>query len=282
MFENLVVTNADALTYTLLGTGTTFACTVLGAASVFVFGKKAFAHGAQSDAGASKVETISLGFAAGIMIAAAVWSLLIPAMELAREAGARPWLHATGGFLAGALFLKILDMAMPHLHPGSSTPEGPKTKLHRAQLLFIAITLHNLPEGGAVGLSSGMAAMEMDSLGPASALALAVGIGLQNIPEGAAVAIPMMGLSYSKFKAFLYGAFSGIVEPICGILVCLLLPFFAPAMPFFLAFAAGAMIYVVVEELIPAAHLSEHSDAGTLAVIIGFALMMTMDTMLAS
>lgn len=276
MLENFIVFNADALTYALLGTGTTFACTVLGAASVFLFGRQTPA----SVAGPSKVETVSLGFAAGIMIAAAVWSLLIPSMELAQEAGKTPWLHAAGGFLAGALFLKLLDMAMPHLHPGSSVPEGPKTKLHRAQLLFIAITLHNLPEGGAVGLASSAASMDGSAVGPASALALAIGIGLQNVPEGAAVAIPMMGLGYSKTKAFLYGAFSGLVEPVCGVLVCLLLPVFAPAMPFFLAFAAGAMIYVVVEELIPAAHLSEHSDAGTLAVIAGFALMMTMDTML--
>ena len=181
---------------------------------------------------------------------------------------------------AGALFLKLLDTALPHLHPGAARPEGPKTSMHRAMLLFIAITLHNVPEGGSVGLVAGSAALSGEPAALSSALALALGIGIQNIPEGAAVSLPLAGQGMSRMRAFLFGAFSGIVEPVFGLLVVLVLQTVMPAMPFMLAFAAGAMLYVVVEELIPAAHLSKHSDAGTLAVITGFILMMTLDTAL--
>lgn len=265
-----------ALLNTLLATGLTFLCTTIGSAAVFFMKPRR----APDDAGPRLAETLSLGFAAGIMVAAAVWSLLIPGMEAAESAGISPVAAAVGGFLAGAFFLKFLDMAMPHLHPGASVPEGPKTKLRRAQLLFLAITLHNLPEGGSVGLTSGMAALADSAPSLSAALALAIGIGIQNIPEGAAVSIPMAEQGYSRTKAFLFGAFSGVVEPVCGVVVVLGLPFFAPLMPFMLAFAAGAMLYVVVEELIPSAHLSEHSDAGTLAFIFGFALMMALDVAL--
>ena len=254
-----------ALLNTLLATGLTFLCTTIGSAAVFFMKPRR----APDDAGPRLAETLSLGFAAGIMVAAAVWSLLIPGMEAAESAGISPVAAAVGGFLAGAFFLKFLDMAMPHLHPGASAPEGPKTKL-----------LHNLPEGGSVGLTSGMAALADSAPSLSAALALAIGIGIQNIPEGAAVSIPMAEQGYSRMKAFLFGAFSGVVEPVCGVVVVLGLPFFAPLMPFMLAFAAGAMLYVVVEELIPSAHLSEHSDAGTLAFIFGFALMMALDVAL--
>lgn len=211
------------------------------------------------------------------MTAAAVWSLLIPAGDAAQDQGLTPWIVTTVGFIFGALFLKLLDSALPHLHPGSATPEGPKTSLHRAQLLFLAITLHNLPEGGSVGLSAGLAGLSENPVALSSALALAIGIGLQNIPEGAAVSIPMASQGHSRWKAFLFGTFSGVVEPICGLIVVLGLPYFMGLMPWMLAFAAGAMIYVVVEELVPSAHLSEHSDLGTLSFMTGFAIMMALD-----
>ena len=241
----------NALAQTALATGFTFLCTTAGAAAVF-FMKPGSVRGR----GAQLAETLSLGFAAGIMIAAG------------------------SGVAAGALFLKLLDTALPHLHPGAARPEGPKTSMHRAMLLFIAITLHNVPEGGSVGLVAGSAALSGEPAALSSALALALGIGIQNIPEGAAVSLPLAGQGMSRMRAFLFGAFSGIVEPVFGLLVVLVLQTVMPAMPFMLAFAAGAMLYVVVEELIPAAHLSKHSDAGTLAVITGFILMMTLDTAL--
>lgn len=265
----------NALAQTALATGFTFLCTTAGAAAVF-FMKPGSVRGR----GAQLAETLSLGFAAGIMIAASVWSLIIPAQEMAQAQGGTPWLAAGSGVAAGALFLKLLDTALPHLHPGAAQPEGPKTSMHRAMLLFIAITLHNVPEGGSVGLVAGSAALSGEPAALSSALALALGIGIQNIPEGAAVSLPLAGQGMSRMRAFLFGAFSGIVEPVFGLLVVLVLQTVMPAMPFMLAFAAGAMLYVVVEELIPAAHLSKHSDAGTLAVITGFILMMTLDTAL--
>ncbi len=265
----------NALAQTTLATGFTFLCTAAGAAAVFFI-----KPGSGRGRGAELAETLSLGFAAGIMIAASVWSLIIPAQEMAQAQGGTPWLAAGSGVAAGALFLKLLDTALPHLHPGAARPEGPKTSMHRAMLLFIAITLHNVPEGGSVGLVAGSAALSGEPAALSSALALALGIGIQNIPEGAAVSLPLAGQGMSRMRAFLFGAFSGIVEPVFGLLVVLVLQTVMPAMPFMLAFAAGAMLYVVVEELIPAAHLSKHSDAGTLAVIAGFILMMTLDTAL--
>lgn len=184
------------------------------------------------------------------------------------------------GFAAGAGFLKLLDAVLPHLHPGASKPEGPKTKMHRAMLLFLAITLHNIPEGGSVGLTAGLAAIAGDSASLSAAFALALGIGIQNIPEGAAVSLPLAGQGVSRWRAFWFGTGSGAVEPLFGILAALAIPLFLPVMPFMLAFAAGAMLYVVVEELIPAAHLSQHSDAGTLCFIFGFVIMMALDTAL--
>ena len=258
----------NALAQTTLATGFTFLCTAAGAAAVF-FMKPGNGRGR----GAELAETLSLGFAAGIMIAASVWSLIIPAQEMAQAQGGTPWLAAGSGVAAGALFLKLLDTALPPLHPGAARPEGPKTSLHRAMLL-------NVPEGGSLGLVAGSAALSGEPAELSSALALALGIGIQNIPEGAAVSLPLAGQGMSRMRAFLFGAFSGIVEPVFGLLVVLVLQTVMPAMPFMLAFAAGAMLYVVVEELIPAAHLSKHSDAGTLAVITGFILMMTLDTAL--
>lgn len=257
--------------YAFVGTLFTFLCTMIGAAAVFLTTKKS----------SERLETVSLGFAAGVMIAASVWSLLIPGMEAAEAAGNTPWIVASAGLFGGAIFLKLLDSAMPHLHFGSNEPEGPRTKLRRAQLLFLAITLHNLPEGGSVGLTTGVAALAGEPEAMASALVLALGIGIQNIPEGAAVSLPMAQQGMSRMKAFAFGTLSGLVEPIAALIVVAGLGFFEPIMPLMLAAAAGAMLYVVVEELIPACHLSEHADLGTFAVIAGFTVMMALDTALA-
>lgn len=249
------------------GTGFTFAMTTVGAASVFFFRKTI----------SEKVHRLALGLAAGIMIAASVWSLLIPAMEAAEEAGGMGWLPAAGGFLLGVGFLLLLDELLPHLHPGSNDPEGPKSHLSRASLLFFAVTLHNIPEGMSVGLLFVVAGQTGDPVALSAAFALALGMGIQNIPEGAAVALPLRQEGYSAKKAFAFGALSGLAEPVFGLLVVLCASWISTFMPWLLAFSAGAMMYVVVEELIPEAHLGEHSNIGTLSVMAGFVLMMTLD-----
>ena len=222
-----------------------------------------------------------LGFAAGVMIAASVWSLLIPSIEMAGEQGVPGWLPAAGGFALGALFLMVLDALMPHLHPGSSEAEGVHTSFKRTTLLVLAVTLHNIPEGMAVGLACALAAGGgSSSVTLAGAMALCLGMGLQNFPEGAAISLPLRREGLSRPKSFVYGALSGIVEPIGGILAVLIAGSVTPLMPWFLSFAAGAMIYVVVEELIPEAHLGEHSHPGTLGVLAGFLVMMVLDVAL--
>lgn len=250
-----------------IGTMITFLATVIGSAFVFFFrnGISPF------------YQRICLGFAAGVMIAASVWSLLIPAIEMAEEQGKIGWIPAAGGFILGGLFLYILDKMLPHLHLMSGLTEGPSTQLKKSTLLFLAVTLHNIPEGLAVGLSFALAAREGSSLSLSAALVLAIGIGLQNLPEGAAISLPLRKQGVSSQKAFAFGALSGIVEPIAGVLGAILVGSIISIMPWFLAFAAGAMIYVVVEELIPEAQLGEHSDSGTLGVMIGFLIMMILD-----
>ena len=235
-----------------LGTMMTFLATTIGAAFVFFFknGINAF------------YQRICLGFAAGVMIAASVWSLLIPAIEMAAEQGGIGWIPAAGGFVLGGAFLYLLDQVLPHLHMMSGLEEGPKTNFKKSTLLFLAITLHNIPEG----LSA--------------ALILAIGIGLQNLPEGAAVSLPLREQGVSTKKAFAFGSLSGIVEPIAGVLGAALVGSIIGIMPWFLAFAAGAMIYVVVEELIPEAQLGDHSHSGTAGVMIGFLVMMILDVAL--
>ena len=249
-----------------LGTGFTFLMTTLGAAMVFFFRKDIKAN----------VQSIFLGFAAGVMIAASVWSLLIPAMEQAEELGMIPWLPAAGGFILGGIFLFGLD----HLHPGSEKPEGPTSSLKRTTLLVFAVTLHNIPEGMAVGLAFAMSLQTGASVTLAAAISLALGIGLQNFPEGAAISLPLKKEGCSNGKAFLYGSLSGIVEPIAGIATVAIVQGATLVMPWLLSFAAGAMLYVVVEELIPQAHLGEHTHAGTAGVMFGFLLMMVMDVAL--
>ena len=255
------------LLYAALGTGFTCAATVLGAAAVFFFRRDL----------SPAVQRVFLGFAAGVMIAASVWSLLIPAMEMAEEQGGGVLLPVGGGFILGGLFLMLLDGLLPHLHPGSDHPEGLPARLRRTTMVVLAVTLHNIPEGMAVGLSFAIAAQEGGAL--AGAVALALGMALQNFPEGAAVSLPMRSQGVSRGRSFLCGAASGVVEPIFGLLTVLVAGSVAPIMPWILSFAAGAMIYVVVEELIPEAHLGEHSHAGTVSVMTGFLVMMLLDVL---
>ena len=253
----------------LLGTGFTFLATALGAATVFLF-KKDIPHGMQR---------AFLGFAAGVMIAASVWSLLIPSMEMAQEAGIPGWLPAGGGFALGGLFLLLLDRLLPHLHPGSDEPEGVKSSFTRTTMLVLAVTLHNIPEGLAVGLAFGLSGAS-NAMSLSGAMALSLGMALQNFPEGAAISLPLKKEGLSNTKSFVYGALSGIVEPIAGMLGVLAASTVTGIMPWLLAFAAGAMIYVVVEELVPEASLGEHSHTGTLSVMLGFLIMMLLDVAL--
>ncbi len=214
------------------------------------------------------------------MIAASVWSLLIPSIEMAEEQGTIGWIPAAGGFVLGGLFLMVLDRILPHLHPGSDQPEGISSSLKRTTMLVFAVTLHNIPEGMAVGLSFALVAQEGTPVTLAGAMALAIGMGLQNFPEGAAISLPLKQEGLSTTRSFIYGALSGIVEPIGGLLAVLIAGSVTPLMPWFLSFAAGAMIYVVVEELIPEAHLGEHSHTGTMGVMLGFLVMMILDVAL--
>ncbi|MEA4896919.1 MAG: ZIP family metal transporter [Christensenellaceae bacterium] len=262
---------AEALLWAAAGTGFTFLMTALGAAMVFIFRKEM----------TGGVQKIFLGFAAGVMIAASVWSLLIPAIDEVEAAGGISWIPAAGGFILGIAFLYGLDMLIPHLHLDTGEAEGPSSKMKRTTLLVMAITLHNIPEGMAVGLSFALAAQHGgDPAMYAAAMALALGIGIQNFPEGAAVSLPLRQEGASLKRAFLLGSMSGLVEPIFGLATVLLASLIAPYMPWLLSFAAGAMMYVVVEELIPEAHLGEHSNVGTMGVMAGFLIMMILDVAL--
>lgn len=223
-----------------------------------------------------------LGFASGVMVAASVWSLLIPAIDMAEpEMGRLSFVPAAVGFTAGIFFLLGMDRLIPHLHLNGDAPEGPKSSLKKTTMLVLAVTLHNIPEGMAVGLSFALAAQHAgEGAALSGALALALGIGIQNFPEGAAISLPLRQEGLSAGRAFLYGSASGVVEPVFGILVVLAAGTIQPLMPWLLSFAAGAMMYVVVEELIPEAHLGEHSNTGTLGVMAGFLLMMVLDVAL--
>lgn len=263
------------VTQALIGTLFTWGVTALGAAMVFFFKKidKTVLNG-------------MLGFAAGVMIAASFWSLLSPAIAMSEELGQVAWLTAAIGFLAGGGFLYLVDKTLPHLHMGLKTEEaeGVKTSWQRSILLVLAITLHNIPEGLAVGVAFGAVAAGVGgSASIAGAVALALGIGLQNFPEGAAVSIPLRREGFSRRKAFLYGQASGIVEPIAGVIGAFAVLSMRHMLPYALAFAAGAMIYVVVEELIPEAQMGEggsRTDISTIGVMIGFSIMMILDVAL--
>ncbi|NLF25728.1 MAG: ZIP family metal transporter [Deltaproteobacteria bacterium] len=219
-----------------------------------------------------------LGFASGVMIAASFWSLLAPAIELSQGS----WIPATTGFLSGGMFLFLIDKLLPHLHQGQAieNAEGIKTSLQRSVLLVLAITLHNIPEGLAVGVAFGAAAYGLPEASFGAAVALAIGIGLQNFPEGAAVSIPLRREGFTKFRSFWIGQLSGMVEPLAAVLGAAAVMLTQPVLPYALAFAAGAMIYVVVEELIPEARRNSHSDLPTLCTLIGFAVMMVLDVAL--
>lgn len=255
----------------LEGTGFAWLMTSLGAAVVFLFRKEM----------KESFNKVFLGFAAGVMIAASVWSLLIPAIEQAEENGDIGWIPAAGGFILGALFLLLMDKLIPHLHIGEKVPEGPHSSWQKTTLMVFAVTLHNIPEGMAMGLAYANAGLSGNNAADyAAAFALALGIGIQNFPEGAAIALPLKKEGTSSLKAFLCGSLSGIVEPIAGVITVLLAQVLIPYMPWLLSFAAGAMVYVVVEELIPEAHLGEHSHIGTLGVMTGFIIMMILDVAL--
>ncbi len=227
-----------------------------------------------------KVEKILLGFASGVMIAASIWSLIIPSIEMAEEQGKIAWIPAAIGFLLGVVFLLVLDSLIPHMHLESNKPEGVQTKLKKTTMMVLAVTLHNIPEGMAVGVTFAGALMGNTGITMAGALALAIGIAIQNFPEGAIISMPLKSEGVSKPKAFLYGALSGIVEPISALTTILLTKAIVPILPYLLSFAAGAMIYVVVEELIPESQAGEHSNIGTIGVAIGFVIMMILDVTL--
>ena len=221
-----------------------------------------------------------IGFAAGVMVAASVWSLIIPAMELSEDMGRLSWLPAAVGIILGMLFLLMLDNFVPHQHLTSDTPEGPRSALGKRHMLMLAVTLHNIPEGMAVGAVVAGALGSSADVSIAAASALAIGMAIQNIPEGAIISLPLRSEGMTRRRSFLYGGLSGIVEPLSALVMILLFEHIAPALPYLLAFSAGAMLYVVVEELIPETQQGKHSNIGTIAFAIGFILMMILDVAL--
>ncbi|MBQ4062287.1 MAG: ZIP family metal transporter [Christensenellaceae bacterium] len=247
-----------------------FLGTVLGSATVFIF-KKGMSE---------RMTKLLLGFASGVMIAASVWSLIIPAINMSEGYGSFAWVPAVVGFLLGIGFLLLLDTLIPHIHCDGDCPEGRKSGLKKSTMLIFAVALHNIPEGMAVGVVlAGM--LEGNAVISASAaIALAIGIAVQNFPEGAVVSAPLLSSGISKRRAFVYGTLSGVVEPLGAVITILLTSIVTPILPYILSFAAGAMIYVVVEELIPQSQAGSHSNRGTIGAAVGFALMMVLDVAL--
>lgn len=227
-----------------------------------------------------KFQKFLLGFASGVMIAASVWSLIIPSVEMSAKQNVIEWLPAAVGFLLGIGFLLLLDSVIPHLHLNSDKPEGVKSRLSKNTMLVLAVTLHNIPEGMAVGVTLAGAITENTGITVAGAISLAVGIAIQNFPEGAIISMPLKAEGMSKGKAFLYGVLSGVVEPIGAVLTVVASGFIIPVLPYFLSFAAGAMMYVVIEELIPEMSHGDHSNIGTVMFAVGFTLMMILDVAL--
>lgn len=255
---------------TFLGILIPFVGTTLGASCVF-FMKKSFGR---------SVQRSLAGFAAGVMVAASIWSLLIPAIEQSKDMGVFSFFPAFVGFWIGVLFLLLLDHLIPHLHVGSDEAEGPKSKLNKTTMMVLAVTLHNIPEGMAVGVMyAGFVAGNVQ-ITAASALALSLGIAIQNFPEGAIISMPLRAEGENKKRAFLGGVLSGVVEPVGAILTMITAQFIIPVLPYLLSFAAGAMLYVVVEELIPEMSQGEHSNIGTVFFAVGFSLMMVLDVAL--
>ena len=255
---------------TFLGILIPFLGTTLGAGCVFFMRKSL----------GDLVRRSLAGFAAGVMVAASIWSLLIPAIEQSENMGKLPFLPAFIGFWVGVLFLLVLDHLIPHLHVGSNQTEGPKTKLGRTTMMVLAVTLHNIPEGMAVGVMYAGFVAGSPQITAASALALSIGIAIQNFPEGAIISMPLKAEGESKGKAFLGGVLSGVVEPIGAVLTILAASLVIPALPYLLSFAAGAMLYVVVEELIPEMSQGRHSNLGTVFFAAGFSVMMVLDVAL--
>lgn len=244
--------------------------TMLGSSFVFLMKKEM----------SVRLQKSLLGFASGVMVAASVWSLLIPAMEMEAHRGVWSVLPASVGFLSGIGFLLLIDELTPHLHIGTDKPEGLRAHLSRTAMLALAVTIHNLPEGMAVGVVFAGADQGAANISLASAIAVSVGIAIQNIPEGAIISMPMRAAGNSRGKSFLLGTLSGVVEPIGALAVILLASLLLPALPYLLAFAAGAMFYVVVEELIPEASNGQHSNLSTIGFAIGFVLMMVLDVVM--
>lgn len=249
-----------------------FLGTVLGSALVFLL------RGSMS----SMLHKLLLGFASGVMVAASIWSLLLPSLEMSAEEGVMSWLPAALGFILGVLFLLGLDSVIPHMHIGSNQPEGLTRHCHwkRSTMLAVAVTLHNIPEGMAVGVILASAMAEGSMIPMSAALALAIGMAIQNFPEGAILSMPLHSEGMRRGKAFGIGALSGVVEPIASIITILLISWIAPTLPYLLAFSAGAMMYVVVEELIPESQAEPHSNIPTLGFTAGFVLMMILDSAL--
>lgn len=246
----------------------TWGMTALGAAAVFLR--------QEID---RKVLDWMLGFAGGVMIAASFWSLLLPSIEMSSGSGLPEWIPAAAGFLAGGLFLRGIGMTLPHLHPGrpSGETEGPTTSWHRLTLLILAVTIHNIPEGLAVGVAFGALAAGHETASLAAAFALALGIGIQNFPEGMAVSIPLRREGLTQMKSFWYGQLSGVVEPVAALIGAVAVIFAAPILPYALAFAAGAMIFVVVEDVVPESQMHGNADLATMGALVGFVVMMVLD-----
>lgn len=264
-------TSLHPVVQALAATLFTWLITALGASMVFLFREIN-----------KRVLDGMLGFAAGVMIAASFWSLLNPAIEMVEASGGITWVPPLIGFLAGGFFLWLIDQVLPHLHLGfpREEAEGVPTSWRRSVLLVLAITMHNIPEGLAVGVAFGAVAANLPSASLTGAIALAIGIGIQNFPEGAAVSIPLRREGINRQKSFFYGQMSGIVEPVAGVFGAAAVILMEPILPYALSFAAGAMIYVVVEELIPESQLDKHTDIATIGTMLGFAVMMMLDVAL--
>ncbi len=253
----------------LIGILIPFLGTSLGAACVFLLKNEINA----------KVQKSILGFASGVMVAASIWSLLIPSMDMSESMGKLSFIPAVTGFIVGVAFLLFMDKLLPHLHLDSDKPEGIKSNLGKSTMMLLAVTLHNIPEGAAVGIVFAGAMSGNNLITLAGALALSIGIALQNFPEGAIISIPLKQ-EVGKKKAFIYGVLSGVVEPVAAIITILLAKYINPILPYMLAFAAGAMMFVVVEELIPESAEGEHSNIATIGFTLGFVIMMILDVTL--
>ena len=254
----------------LIGILSPFVGTILGSSLVF-FMKKSLNL---------KLEKILLGFAAGVMIAASIWSLIVPSIEVSNELGKFAFVPAAVGFLLGVFFLLILDTFVPHLHVNSEEPEGIKSNLKKKTMLVLAVVLHNIPEGMAIGVVLAGAYYGNTVISIAGAITLAIGIAIQNFPEGAIISLPLKSCGETKSKSFFMGVLSGVVEPIFAVVTILLIKYVEPMLPYLLSFAAGAMIYVVVEELIPESQKDKHSNFATVSLALGFVLMMILDVAL--